>query len=105
MSAKSRLVESIKDYVLERIEVPISIHNFGDEVDLENEIADLLMTYDWKKQQVLDMTELIFDEYVNHIVVESVSLKNDFGSVYSDFIRYYVASYITKYLLEKVTTT
>ena len=102
MSAKSRLVESLKGYVIERIEVPIDIHNFGDEVDLENEIGELLMSYDWKKEQVLDMTELIFDEYVNHIVVESVTLNNDFGSVYSDFIRYYVAGYVTKYLLEEI---
>ena len=104
MTSKERLIKSLTDLVLAKIETPIHVCNHLDEVDLTNEVSDILSDYKFNKQQVLDITDLMFDNYASNLSLYNTDLdmSNDFGQCYHDFIIYYVSEYVAKYLLEQV---
>ena len=106
MTSKERLVNSLKDEVLKKIEVPIGDCEIGDKIDVENEIVDILITYRFNKQQMLDITNLMFEEYVNQVTIQEPAGWTDslteLRTCYSNFIRYYVAGYVAEYLLQRV---
>ena len=105
MTSKERLVNSLKSVVLEKVEMPVQVFDVGDKVDFENEIVEILTTYRFNKQQMLDITALMFDEYVNQVTIQEPAGWSDtlteLRTCYSNFIRYYVAGYVAEYLLEE----
>lgn len=102
-ATKERLVKTLLSTVLEKIEVPIEVHDIGDKIDLENEIVEILLTYKFNRSQVYDLTELLFHERVNHLTLEDdVIMDNQFGQAYHDFVRYYLAGYVADHMVGEV---
>ena len=101
MSTKTRLCKSLEEDILKKIKLDPVIDLF-DKIEIEENIKNILRNYRFNKQQVLDLTELIFADYVDDISLEVPQIyQNEFGQVYEDFISDNLSNYMAEYLIQK----